>query len=172
MSVDALEDFPVESFEAVVDGAIGAISFRDRVPGDLGIVITGSTVMGAAEGQSCLLAAWLIYGVKLTALIREQQYLNTLEREVSARKTVIDFWNEKEESPDSPPCESRYMDQLSLVSAAGFLSEHVFHQYGRPYWSVTDGLRIREYLEWARDNLSDYDPVHFPGILVSWKEPE
>jgi len=172
MSVDAADEFPIDSFQTVIDGAFGAISFRDRAPKDLGVVITASTVMEAANGQPCLLGAWMMYGVKLTALIREQQYLNTAEREASARKTAIDFWNSREEKPNSTPCDSTYMDQLSLVSATGFLPEHIFHQYGRPYWRATEELRIGEYLEWARDNLTDYTPIRSPGIFVMWKEPD
>lgn len=169
MSVDAGEVFPIESFEAIVDGVYGAINLQDRVPRELGVVVAGHMVMEASEGQSCVLAAWLIYGLKLTAEIGQQHYLNTVEREASARKVAIDFWSDKEEKPDDQPCESRYMDQLSLVSSAGFLSEHVFHHYGRPYSTMTDELRVREYLEWARVNLGDYAPVHSPGILVNWK---
>ncbi|MBB6088177.1 hypothetical protein [Wenzhouxiangella marina] len=171
MSVDSSQDFPLEAFERIVDGVSAAIRFRDRPTRELSIVITPVALEVASQGQSCMLGAWLGYGMQLTAELGEQHYLNDLERELSARRMAMHLWNVVNES-DQGPCESNYMTQLELVASAGFLAEHVFHYYGRPYWGMTEDLRLEEYFDWARDQLRDYTPIPSPGILIRWKEPE
>lgn len=170
-SVEIDNGFSVNDFELLIDQVTQAVRLRAgaRTRADYKLVVTASTVVHAAAGEPCVLGAWMMYGIKLISLLQDQRYLNTLDREVELKQTMIDYWIESRNNPERSTCESDYLSQLNRVAKAGFLKEHVFEAYGRPYWALTDDLRVRDYLLWARDALDADLPARESGLLVRWK---
>lgn len=87
---------------------------------------------------------------------------SSFDCEFKARRHLVSSWEEQR----SQGVADDYLDTLSDVAHAGFLAEYTVHYFGKKHWSNPDGLRIKEFKRWRRENLRGHKPQ--TQLIGSW----
>ena len=157
-------------FEDFLEGLSQSIrSLEPDTREALHVVVTATT-MEVAGNSACALSAWMGYGVALLHAVNEGQYLNTLQRETSARELAVKLWDNQSRESDSD-CANPALEAQSAALAAGFLREYVWTEHRVEHWEAPGDLALGAYRSWAAENLPEHVPV-FPGVLVRWSSDE
>lgn len=159
-----------------VTGLIDALSESVPPPArrtrKLSVVVTRTTHDFAAEGNVCALSAWILYGVAMQEAVASGKYLGSFDRELTARSAALDYWDRESREPREKACESLALSSMSKSREHGFLREYVWSAYRQRHWLQPPNLELEAFDEWAQSNLSEHDPIVFPGVLIRWAEPE
>lgn len=86
--------------------------------------------------------------------------VSTYQCELTARRHLLDAWQEKREHPDP------YLDTLLTVREAGFLDEYVAHYFGRAGWEMPADLDFAAFRDWRRAKLRRHKPE--TRLIGSW----
>ncbi len=84
--------------------------------------------------------------------------------EYKARKVLVDTWDEKKQL--NAELADDYLDDLSAVRYSGFLAEYTTSYFGKKSWALPDGLRVKEFKAWRKQNLKGHQPK--TRIIGSW----
>ena len=84
--------------------------------------------------------------------------------ELTARRLLLETWSEQQEK--MPGSTDEYLDDLTLVAAAGYLDEYVAKFLGKKHWDTPDDLETRAFRKWRRENLRGHEPQ--TRITGSW----
>lgn len=76
--------------------------------------------------------------------------------ELSARELLLDSWAEKQ--TENLQIADDYLDDLLLVSHAGFLPEYVAYYLRRSHWQVPGDLQMVAFKAWRRTHLRRHKP--------------
>ena len=80
----------------------------------------------------------------------------TFDGELDARRMQLQIWSEMLEKQ---PIRLKYMDELLLVQAAGFLREYIWKFHRQSSWkSEPTGLRLVDFEEWRSRELVNHEP--------------
>ncbi|MBY0401970.1 hypothetical protein K2X89_16880 [Myxococcota bacterium] len=123
-------------------------------------------VLLAPHDANCNIGGWIAYGSEMMKQIEAGAYRDTLARELSARRGVLEFWRKVRGRGE--PCASDVLEMMSRAGEAGFLREYVFEAYDRGNWAVPEDLRLEEWKHWSSSNIDAHDPVVVPGVAVRW----
>lgn len=107
------------------------------------------------------LQSWVTYSlVKSTCQLEtggdNPGRVSNYDCEFRARRNLVEAWAEKRISDQS--LMDPYLDELTAVSAAGFLAEYTVQYFGRADWALPDGLRPAEFRAWQQQNLPRHKP--------------
>jgi len=161
-----------EQFNNVVAVFYPAIQRKQPRPApELGITVLAEA-MAAAGNRSCALAPWLAYGSEMLRQIEAGHYMPTYERELAARKKVLESWNALRREHPYEECPNASLESLAAAARADFFREYVFEAYDRGYWDVPEDLRRDAFIQWANATLPKHDPFRFPGVQVGWKQED
>jgi hypothetical protein len=158
-----------DRFRLFLDSVSSSLKARVAPRRKLGIVVTRTTTDNASAGNSCALSSSIGYGVSMLISLNKNEYLDTFQRELAARETALDVWEELLAKPESD-CTSTAFSTLSRARAAGFLPEYIWEAYRRDYWLPPKSLETSRFIDWARTELPKHDPIQPPGILVRWSD--
>ena len=79
--------------------------------------------------------------------------------EVTAHRHLLDEWAQQKR--DNPGLGNRYLDTLSDVQQAGFLSEYVVRFFRQEDWQLPQELRPYEFRKWSAEHLVDHFPRRY-----------
>jgi hypothetical protein len=88
----------------------------------------------------------------------------SFECELKARGHLLEAWAEYRRA-DSALADS-YLDSLSGVEDAGFLSEYIVHYHGRRSWRLSGELDAAGFRDWRRRNLRGHEAE--TRLIGSW----
>jgi hypothetical protein len=81
---------------------------------------------------------------------------STFNCEVTSRRHLLDKWTEQKEQ--FPGASDEYLDTLTAVQQADFLSEYVVRFFRQENWQLPADLKTFEFRQWS----VEYLPEHFP----------
>lgn len=81
---------------------------------------------------------------------------STFNCEITARRHLLDEW--AEQSAENPFATDSYLEKLSTVQQAGFLSEYVVRFFRQEHWQLPADLRTFEFRQWSVEHLMGHDP--------------
>ena len=90
--------------------------------------------------------------------------VSTYGCEYTARSTLVDTW--REHRAESALLSDPYLDDLIVVSDAGYLDEYVVHYFGRRQWQVPAEVDSASFRNWRRQHLRGHRKE--TRIIGSW----
>lgn len=151
----------------VLDVLYPAIRLRSPIEDpDLSVTIFANVFL-PPQHESCNVAGWMLVAVEMVEQIRRGNYLDTFEREFSARKRMLEHWLETR--ADGEVCPSDVLEAMARSQEAGFLEEYVFTTYGGGRWPQREDLDLASWASWSEVHLESHDPVIDPGFAIGWK---
>ena len=123
----------------------------------------------AFQDTDPVLQSWVAYSLARSACQLEvggdnPARVNTYGCEFTARRLLIDTWDEKRAL--DPSISERYLDDLSKVRNAGYLDEYVVRYFGKRDWQVPAEVNVGEFRDWQREYLRGHKPE--TRIIGSW----
>jgi tetratricopeptide (TPR) repeat protein len=112
--------------------------------------------------ESVVGSAWLSYGMN-KALWRTKNksgsdtiYTYTFTEEVDCRKKLSDMWLELKEKD---PATDAYLDELSTIVKAGYISEYVWKYLHQPGWTKPSDLKDEEFNSWIQQHIPNHNCI-------------
>jgi hypothetical protein len=135
----------------------GDVYVRDGVGDGDTFVLSNS----ALESTDPVTQSWVSYSLtRSTCQMRggsaNPARTSTFNCEITARRHLLDKWAEQKEQ--RPAISDPYLDTLSSVQQAGFLSEYVVRFYRKENWELPPDLRAYEFRKWSVEHLMDHVP--------------
>ena len=110
----------------------------------------------ALTNSDPVLQSWVTYSLVKSACQLEiggdnPARASSFRCECVARRHLVDTW--AEQSSADQLLVDRYLDDLRLVSDAGFLPEYTARYFSRPGWRAPENLRAVEFRTWKKHHL-------------------